>query len=118
MISKLVTWGRDRAEAIGRMRRALSEYMVSGSLTTNLNFHRWLMDNPRWVAGEYDTRFITDEYRPGAAAAGADAEQIAGLLAAAFVASLSNHRPAAAAPAGAHRQSAWKTVGRIDSLRR
>jgi acetyl/propionyl-CoA carboxylase alpha subunit len=91
---------------------------VSGSLTTNLNFHRWLMDNPRWAAGEYDTRFITDEYRPGAAAAGADAEQIAGLLAAAFVASLSNHRPAAAAPAGAHRQSAWKTVGRIDSLRR
>ena len=118
MISKLVTWGRDRAEAIGRMRRALSEYMVSGSLTTNLNFHRWLMDNPRWVAGEYDTRFITDEYRPGAAAAGADAEQIAGLLAAAFAASRSNHRPAAAAPAGAHRQSAWKTVGRIDSLRR
>ena len=70
MISKLVTWGRDRAEAIGRMRRALSEYMVSGTLITNLNFHRWLMDHPRWVAGEYDTRFINDEFRPGAASDG------------------------------------------------
>jgi acetyl/propionyl-CoA carboxylase alpha subunit len=120
MISKLVTWGRDRAEAIGRMRRALSEYMVAGTLVTNLNFHRWLMDNPRWAAGEYDTRFINEEYHPGAAATGADAEQLAGLLAAAFAASRSNHRQTAvaAAPGAGYRQSAWKTVGRIDSLRR
>ena len=64
MISKLVTWGRDRNEAIGRMRRALSEYLVSGTLTTNLDFHRWLMDNARLVRGEYDTRFINEEYNP------------------------------------------------------
>jgi acetyl-CoA carboxylase, biotin carboxylase subunit len=118
MISKLVTWGRDRAEAIGRMRRALSEYMISGSLVTNLNFHRWLMDNPRWIAGEYDTRFINEEYRPGSAATGGDAEQLAGLLAAAFAASRGNHRASTTGPAAAQRQSAWKTAGRIDSMRR
>ncbi len=120
MISKLVTWGRDRSEAIGRMRRALSEYMVSGTLTTNLNFHRWLMDNPRWIAGEYDTRFINQEYHPETMAAGADFEQLAGLLAAAFAASRGNHRPpqTPAANSGIQRQSVWKTLGRIDSLRR
>ena len=116
MISKLVTWGRDRAEAIGRMRRALSEYMVSGTLLTNLNFHRWLMDNPHWIAGEYDTRLIGAEYHPAAAPKDADAELMAGILAAAFAVSR-NHRPAAAS-ARINLQSAWKTAGRIDSLRR
>jgi hypothetical protein len=44
---------------------------------------------------------------------------LAGLLAAAFAASRGNHRqPAAPAPGGEHRHSAWKTLGRIDSLRR
>jgi acetyl/propionyl-CoA carboxylase alpha subunit len=119
MISKLVTWGRDRAEAIGRMRRALSEYMVSGTLVTNLSFHRWVMDNARWIAGEYDTRFINQEYHPAARATGDDAERLAGLLAAAFAASRGNHRqPAAAAPRSEPRHSVWKTLGRIDSLRR
>jgi acetyl-CoA carboxylase biotin carboxylase subunit len=118
MISKLVTWGRDRAEAIGRMRRALGEYMISGSLITNLNFHRWLMDHPRWNAGEYDTRFINQEYHPQAAPSGADAEVVAGLLAAAFALSRNNHRPSAAAPRGENRLSAWKTVGRMETLRR
>jgi acetyl/propionyl-CoA carboxylase alpha subunit len=117
MISKLVTWGRDRNEAIGRMRRALSEYLVSGTLTTNLSFHRWLMDHPRWIRGEYDTRFINEEYRP-TAAAGEDPALLAGMLAAAFAASRGNHRPPAAASGREHRLSAWKTVGRIDSLRR
>jgi acetyl/propionyl-CoA carboxylase alpha subunit len=118
MISKLVTWGRDRGEAIARMRRALSEYMVSGTLTTNLNFHRWLMDNARFVRGEYDTRFINEEYKPAAAAAGDDLSLLAGLLAAAVAASRDNHRPAAAPNGGQARLSAWKTVGRIDSLRK
>jgi acetyl/propionyl-CoA carboxylase alpha subunit len=118
MISKLVTWGRDRQEAIGRMRRALSEYLVSGTLTTNLSFHRWLMDNARFVRGEYDTRFINEEYKPAAGAAGDDLPQLAAILAAAFAAARNNHRPAAAASANQSSGSAWKTMGRLDSLRR
>jgi acetyl-CoA carboxylase, biotin carboxylase subunit len=119
MISKLVTWGRDRNEAIGRMRRALSEYLVSGTLTTNLSFHRWLMDNPRFVRGDYDTRFINEEYRPTAVAASDDRAQLAALLAAAFAASRNNHRPSSAqAPTGERRLSAWKTVGRVEAFRR
>ena len=37
MISKLVAWGRDRAEAIARMRRALGEYRDRRRATTNLD---------------------------------------------------------------------------------
>jgi acetyl-CoA carboxylase biotin carboxylase subunit len=120
MMSKLVTWGRDRSEAIGRMRRALSEYLVAGTLTTNLDFHRWLMDHPRWIRGEYDTRFINEEFHPGASAADEDPARLAGLLAAAVAASRNNHHPLVAAPADANatRRSAWKIAGRIELLRR
>jgi acetyl-CoA carboxylase, biotin carboxylase subunit len=120
MISKLVTWGRDRQEAIDRMRRALSEYLVSGTLITNLDFHRWLMNNARFVRGEYDTRFINEEYRPEALAHDGDTAQLAALLAAAVAASRNNnHRPApAASGAGEQRLSGWKTLGRVEVLRR
>jgi len=70
------------------------------------------------VRGEYDTRFINEEYKPAAVAAGDDLPHLAGLLAAAFAAARDNHRSSAAAPAQQARVSAWKTVGRLDSLRR
>jgi acetyl-CoA carboxylase biotin carboxylase subunit len=60
MISKLVTWGDDRAAAIARMRRALDEYQVRG-IETNLPFHRLALRHPALVAGEYDTGFIGRE---------------------------------------------------------
>ena len=60
MISKLIVWGRDRQEAILRMRRALYEYIVVG-VKTNIPFHKAVMENPRFVAGELSTHFITNE---------------------------------------------------------
>ena len=54
MVSKLVTWGDDRAQALARMRRALDEYRVGG-IKTNLPFHRRLLRHPTFLAGEYDT---------------------------------------------------------------
>ncbi|HEV2707425.1 MAG TPA: acetyl-CoA carboxylase biotin carboxylase subunit [Pyrinomonadaceae bacterium] len=58
MISKLATWGRTRAEAIERMRRALIEYSVGGIRTT-LPFFREVMRDPEFLAGQLDTGFIT-----------------------------------------------------------
>lgn len=58
MISKLAVHGRDRTEAIDRMRRALAEYEVGGIKTT-LPFFRELMDDEKFIAGELDTGFIT-----------------------------------------------------------
>ncbi|HRC58210.1 MAG TPA: acetyl-CoA carboxylase biotin carboxylase subunit, partial [Kofleriaceae bacterium] len=57
MISKLVVWGEDRAQAVARMRRALDEYHVAG-IETNLPFHRRCLRHERFIAGEYDTGFI------------------------------------------------------------
>ena len=55
---------RSRREAIDRMRRALSECTIAGELTTNLAFHRWVVEQPRFLAGDFDTNFIAQEYHP------------------------------------------------------
>jgi pyruvate carboxylase subunit A len=60
MISKLVAWGRDREEAVLRMRRALYEYIIVG-VKTNILFHKAVMENPRFVAGDLSTHFIDHE---------------------------------------------------------
>jgi len=60
MISKLVSWGRDRNEAVERMQRALYEYVISG-VKTNIPFHLAVMKNPRYLQGELDTGFIDRE---------------------------------------------------------
>jgi pyruvate carboxylase subunit A len=60
MIAKLIAWGRDRNEAITRMRRALYEYIIVG-IKTNIPFHQAVMENPRFVEGKLGTHFIERE---------------------------------------------------------
>jgi pyruvate carboxylase subunit A len=60
MISKLIVWGRDRNEAIIRMRRALYEYIIVG-IKNNIPFHKAVMQNSRFVKGELGTHFIDRE---------------------------------------------------------
>lgn len=60
LISKLIVWGRDRNEAIDRMRRALYEYIIVG-IKTNIPFHKAVMENPRFVMGDLGTHFIEKE---------------------------------------------------------
>jgi acetyl-CoA carboxylase biotin carboxylase subunit len=57
MISKFATYGRDRQEAIDRMRRALREYEITG-LQTTIPFFRQVMDDAEFVEGKLDTGFI------------------------------------------------------------
>ena len=61
LLAKLIVWGQDRQQAIARMRRALAEYRVMGVRTT-LPFERWLMENPRFIAGDLSTDFIAEEW--------------------------------------------------------
>ena len=61
LLSKLIVWGKDREQAIGRMRRALQEYQIVGVRTT-LPFVRWLMDQPRYIDGDFSTDFIAEEW--------------------------------------------------------
>ncbi len=58
MISKLAAWGRTRAEAIDRLRRALDEYAVAGIKTT-LSFFREIVRDEEFIAGRLDTGFIS-----------------------------------------------------------
>ncbi len=60
MVSKLVTWAPDRAQALARMARALREYVVCG-IHTNLPFHHRMMRHPAVIQGDYDTGFIERE---------------------------------------------------------
>jgi len=57
IISKLVAWGKDRTEAIARMKRALAEYVVTGVKTT-IPFHIRVMNNRHFISGNFDTDFI------------------------------------------------------------
>lgn len=61
LVSKLSVWAPTRDLALARMRRALSEYVVTG-IRTNLAFHEKLFAHPEFIAGHYDTGFI-DRYR-------------------------------------------------------
>ena len=60
LISKLIAWGRDREEAIQRMRRALYEYVITG-IRNNIPFHQAIMGNERFVKGDLSTDFIDSE---------------------------------------------------------
>ena len=60
LISKLITWGKDRQEAIVRMRRALAEYKIGG-VTTTLEFHSQVMAHPKFQRGQLSTQFIAEE---------------------------------------------------------
>lgn len=57
MIAKLITTAQTREEAIAKMKRALDEFVIEGIKTT-IPFHRQLMDNPDYVAGNYTTKFM------------------------------------------------------------
>ena len=57
LVSKLVTWGDDRAHALARMRRALAEYEVVGIRTT-IPFFSWVLEDADFLAGRIDTTFI------------------------------------------------------------
>jgi acetyl-CoA carboxylase biotin carboxylase subunit len=57
LISKLVTWGSTRAEAISRMQRALREYQIEG-IKSNIAFFRRILQHPDFQKGEFDTSFL------------------------------------------------------------
>ncbi|MFL0165649.1 acetyl-CoA carboxylase biotin carboxylase subunit [Candidatus Clostridium helianthi] len=57
MVSKVIAWGRDRDEAILRMKRALNEFVIEGVKTT-IPFHKKLMDNETFRKGNFNTKFL------------------------------------------------------------
>lgn len=75
MIGKLIVHGHDRGDAIARMRDALAQFRIEGVPTT-IALHRAILEHPAFVAGGYDTGFLTKHPEvltsAGATAAGGD----------------------------------------------
>jgi acetyl-CoA carboxylase, biotin carboxylase subunit len=57
MVAKLIVWGKDRNEAIERMKRALNEFAIDGIHTT-IPFHLKLMQHPKFAEGDFDILFL------------------------------------------------------------
>lgn len=63
MIAKLIVWGQNRNEAISRLCRAVDEYKIEGIKTT-LAFGKWAVQQPAFVEGKFDTKFIEKYFKP------------------------------------------------------
>ncbi|MFT3777148.1 MAG: acetyl/propionyl/methylcrotonyl-CoA carboxylase subunit alpha [Ottowia sp.] len=64
MIAKLIVHGKDRLEAIGKMREALNGFVIRG-VQSNIPFQAALLAHPRFVAGDFNTGFIAEHYAHG-----------------------------------------------------
>jgi propionyl-CoA carboxylase alpha chain len=84
MIAKLITHGRDRNEAIARMREALNGFVIRG-ISSNIPFQAALLAHPKFVAGDFNTGFIAEHYPKGFSASSVTHEQAGFLLALAVV---------------------------------
>ena len=67
MIAKLIVHGRDRLEAIAKMREALNGFVIRG-ISSNIPFQAALLAHPEFVAGNFNTGFIAEHYGKGFAA--------------------------------------------------
>lgn len=130
MISKLVAWAEDRPSAVARMRRALSEYVVSGIKTT-VPFFTWLLRQPEFGSGQFHTSYLDEilKSRNGRAfiEPTPEAEEIAAVAAALQIAlapasqggSAASNGSGDGSPAGPGPRSSsqWKARARAEALR-
>ncbi|MGB4776533.1 MAG: acetyl-CoA carboxylase biotin carboxylase subunit, partial [Daejeonella sp.] len=63
MIAKLITYGKDRTEAIERMLRAIDEYQISG-IETTLSFGKFVIQHEAFVSGNFNTHFVNKYFTP------------------------------------------------------
>jgi acetyl-CoA carboxylase biotin carboxylase subunit len=85
MISKLISYGKDREEAINRMIRAIDDYEIVGVETT-LKFCKFVLKHEAFTSGNFDTHFIKHHYKPEyLIEENVDEQEIAALLAASLM---------------------------------
>ena len=64
MIAKLIVHGKDRLDAIAKMREALNGFVIRG-ISSNIPFQAALLAHPKFVAGDFNTGFIAENYGKG-----------------------------------------------------
>jgi acetyl-CoA carboxylase biotin carboxylase subunit len=118
LIAKLISWAESREAAIARMARALEEYQVLG-IPTTIPFFRWLMDQPSYKRGEYDTTWLDHLLAERVGQSFSDLDDVDADLATIAAALDAYWRATAGADArnGMPRVGAWKQAARLESLR-
>jgi acetyl-CoA carboxylase biotin carboxylase subunit len=113
LIAKVIAWGRDRDAAIARMSRALGEYIIEG-IETTIPFHIWVMRDPHFISGNFDTSYIDTHYVGTATRARraipARVAIIAASISALEAGATNDHRPPG-------RSDRWKDVARREATR-
>lgn len=117
LISKLIVWGETRAQAILRMRRALEEYKIVG-VVTNIPFHQNMMGQHRFLAGNFDTRFVEERFSMRKAEEGKETYPEVAAILATLVAHEQTERAAHIIRRGKRDTSNWKWVGRWERMHR
>ncbi len=115
MISKLITWGRNRNEAINRMKRALFEYRIAG-IETNIPYFIQILDSKEFLSGTYTTK-ILDKIETGKQSIIEDHKEVA-LLAAGVRALEYNGNSENNQEIRSGHGNKWKLFGRMKNLRR
>jgi len=64
MIAKLIVHGKDRNDAIAKMREALNGFVIRG-ISSNIPFQAALLAHPKFVSGQFNTGFIAEHYAQG-----------------------------------------------------
>jgi acetyl-CoA carboxylase biotin carboxylase subunit len=115
MISKLVTYGENRKQAINRMLRALEEYYLLG-IHTNISYLRKIISHPQFASGDYDTHFIAN-YQDQLGDPGTGPNESIALIAAAILSFMrSEQQTSGWLQERQENTSAWKLSGRKRSM--
>jgi acetyl-CoA carboxylase biotin carboxylase subunit len=116
LLGKLIVWAPDRPQAVRRMLRALNELLIIG-VATNQGFHRRLLDDPSFQAGDFDIQFL--DRRPELLSAPHDPDLATAIAVAAALAEddARRSRLPAVAESDGRSTSAWTRAGRKDALR-
>jgi acetyl-CoA carboxylase biotin carboxylase subunit len=112
LIAKVVTWGSDRKSAIARMSRALGEYIIEG-IETTIPFHMWVMRDPQFASGSFDTSYIDKHYVGNATRAHREVPPEVAIIAAS-ISALENRVPKSRT--GRTQGSPWKEVARREGI--
>jgi acetyl-CoA carboxylase biotin carboxylase subunit len=114
LIAKVITWGTDRAAAIARMSRALGEYIIEG-IETTIPFHIWVMRDPQFASGDFDTSYIDKHYLGNAIRQRRKVPPEVAVIAAS-ISALESHAPADSRLK--KQASRWKDTARREATRR
>lgn len=117
LIAKVIVWGETRGHAILRLRRALEEYKIVG-VRTNIPFHQTLLEQHRFIAGSFDTRFVEERFSLEEAEEQIETHPEVAVLLAALVAHQETERRARIIRPAARDTSNWKWYGRWERIRR